>query len=166
VVEETIIDGELLALYRWRYICIFTFKPEVKSENAFRCIKEFLKTVGAAEGHRISSAASVSEIAWEGPIIHVCVAGIKAAFREHIRAFNGNSGHWHVQLSDLRGGISYCAADTNEHPGVAHFWRILENSPDQVLAALFLSDLHKPAEKLPTWFHALRAFARQTRRLS
>jgi hypothetical protein len=160
--EENIIDSELLALYRWRFLLIFTFKPGVKIENAYRRVRKFLKTVGAAEGHGISWAASLSNTGCEGPLIHLCVAGIRAPFREHIRAFSGNSGHCHVLHSDLKRGISYCEVDSNE----AHFWRTLETSSDQVLGALCLTDLYKPAEKLPTWFHALRRWARRPRRLS
>jgi hypothetical protein len=51
---ENVIDGELLALYRWRYLCMFTFKPGVKIEKAIRRVKDLMKAVGAAEGHRVS----------------------------------------------------------------------------------------------------------------
>jgi hypothetical protein len=70
-------------------------------------------------------------------------------FREHIREFNKNSAHCHVLHSDLKPGIPYCDVKSNEHPGVAHFWNTLETSPDQVLGALSLSDLRKPAKTLP-----------------
>jgi hypothetical protein len=164
--ENITIGGDLFALYRWRVLLIFTFKPGVTIENALRRLMIFLKMVDDAHGHRISWVASLNESPWEGPIIYVCVAGVKTRIREHIRVFNRNSGHCHVQHSDFKGGIAYCDMDPNENPDVASFWETLENSPDQVLGALGLSDLRKAAKNLPTRFHALRALARRPRRLS
>jgi hypothetical protein len=164
--ENFTIDGDLFALYRWKVLLIFTFKPGVKIENALHRVKTFLKMVGDAHGHRISWVASLNETAWEGPIIYVCVAGVKTRIRENIRAFNRNSGHCHVLHSDFKGGIAYCDMDSKENPGVASFWETLENSPDQVLGALGLSDLRTAPRNLPTRFHALRSLARRPRRLS
>jgi hypothetical protein len=141
--EKIVIDGDLLTLYRWRFLLIFTFKPDVKMANALLRVKKFFGMVGDAEGHRVSWVASLSRTSCEGPIIPVCVAGIGAAFREHIRGFNKNSGHCHIHYSDLKSGIAYSDTDSTANPGVAHFWKCLETSPTQVLGALGLSDLRK-----------------------
>jgi hypothetical protein len=160
--DYNIFDAEFRALYRCKFLCIFLFKPSTTREKALRRVNDLMKLVAAAEGHLVSWVAAVAETSCEGPIIYVCIAGVRARFREQIRGFNRSSAHCHVVHSELRGGGTHSNLNTDQNTEATYFWKVFENSQDRVVGGLGFSGLRKSAASQPVWLQAqLRVHARR-----
>jgi hypothetical protein len=96
------VDDELLAQYRWHYICLFMLQASTQEGRRAAQSAEFLSQVQRAEKVRLSWIAIMDENAWEGPFFYLILTGIKAPFRHHVLRWNQTSGHCHVLHSDLK----------------------------------------------------------------
>jgi hypothetical protein len=139
--EEIEIDDELLRQYRRRYVCLFTFKAGVKSGSALRSVRSFLEDVQRAELTDLSWIAVVDESPYEGPFLHVMLAGIKGAFRDHVTGFNRSAGHCHLLHSGLKAGVRIGYSET-EHPGIASFRSALQAARFGVESELYRGGKH------------------------
>lgn len=165
MLDDIEIDDELLAQYRWRYVCLFTFQPRLRKTVALRSLRKFLTRVQRAERARMSWIAVMDENAWEGPFFYVILTGIKVPFRHYIRQWNQTSGHCHVLHSDLKGGLMVGSGHDAEYPGIACFRMALQGSKFGTVSELYPENLLNPPVKRPPWLSAVLALKRRTRKL-
>jgi hypothetical protein len=163
--DDIEVDDELLAQYRWRYVCLFTFQPQLKKVVALNSLRKFLSRVQRAERARMSWIAVMDENAWEGPFIYVVLTGIKVPFRHYVLQWNQGSGHCHVLHSDLKGGLSVGSGHEAEHPGIACFRLALRNSKFRTVSELYPESLLNPPIKRPPWLSAALALKRRMRKV-
>jgi hypothetical protein len=164
MLDDIEIDDELLAQYRWRYVCLFTFQPRLKKVVALRSLRKFLTRVQRAERARISWIAVMGENAWEGPFFYIILAGIKVPFRHYVLQWNQGSGHCHVLHSDLRGGLRVGSREDDEPPGIACFRMALRDSRFRTASELYPEGLLNPPIKRPPWLLAALALKRRMRK--
>jgi hypothetical protein len=162
--EDIEIDDELLAQYRWRYVCLFTFQPRLKKLVALRGLRKFFSRVQRAEGVRLSWIAIMDENPWEGPFFYVILTGIKVPFRHYVLEWNQTGGHCHVLHSDLRGGLRVGSRQDHEHPGIACFRMALRDSRFRTVSELYPESLLNPPMKRPPWLLAALALKRRMRK--
>jgi hypothetical protein len=162
--DDIEIDDELLAQYRWRYVCLFTFQPRLRKVVALRSLRKFLRRVQRSERVRLSWIAIMDEDAWEGPFIYVILTGMKAPFRHYVLQWNQTVGHCHVLHSDLRAGLRVGPRQDDEHPGVACFRMALRNSRFRTVSELYPENLLNPPTKRPPWLSASLALKRRMRK--
>jgi hypothetical protein len=91
---------EWIAQFRWRLICVFTFRHGLHMRRGRQLFKEWIHAVALAEGRHLSWVAMPERGKSDNLHLHVLIAGIHSRVYRYVRMWNSLAGHCHLLTYD------------------------------------------------------------------